>query len=948
MVMRYSYLRLVAFLGAAGACAFVAVPSLAYWNDNFLDLYPEPRVLGETATASQTEPVNRVEENASTDTQVVVTPPVSKVQITNLAVRDITSSDAVISYLTDVAVGTDLGYAPASTGEWVWGGGNILVTAHEISFENAFQPNTTYYYRARVRDGSGNLITQTAVQKFTTLSKITPQPLPAVPTDIVRRDASVSSGMESLKRAEKIIENNAVLKPKSTQSATRIDSIKNFIAFGTVGTEKLGAGERAGVVSSFTEAFGRTPETASDWDDAVRIASGRFPGQKNAAREKLAERKFREIYKRPPNRTESKHDDAAVVVMAYGLRPAERNLASETAAIGTFRAVYGKAPTAASDWDTVRAIAYSGASRELKKTNAVPDSDHDGLSDADEATYGTDASNPDTDGDGYSDGTEVLNSYNPKGPGKLAEVVKDDKEEGEGSETVGQLVVTLAPAPVNPISGLHAAGTTDKVVAAFRFSASGEAFSVKKLTLVPYVMGAVSDASNDRIAKLSVRYPSITGRVTVSPKISLRGTLAVVDLSADPMRVPTNGSVNLEVLVDWAPFTLLDGTEREQIAFGIDADNGLGNNVAVGVQSGGTDNTWQESDVTANSQQVLRTVLSVTAGTGTPNQTSRARQSDQKVWSGFLWSSSPTTVPMLRGSIKAPDATLTGWDTVGFVAQAISPIGVSGNKSVEFTQDNASAVNDHGYVDFGENVDLAHYSRLSFWIRVTSALPTKPPGDFSVSWSTEADTVDDGQLRLGMFGTYSLPELQTNYWQYVDIAVPNLDPKTRYVTFNIAAHPEPGAKIWIDELRLYNDSLTLLVVGNLNQESAVGLPFYLKSLNSTVLAFGAAEDISSAQTKARLIPGSGVDVSAVTLYGSVNASIDPANLDVTTNTLDLVANMPGQDDILGVYVRTSMVGGGGDVLWYDQSDGLGGDNAPAYDVVNPTSTTIGFQNFYLP
>ena len=49
--------------------------------------------------------------------------------------------------------------------------------------------------------------------------------------------------------------------------------------------------------------------------------------------------------------------------MAYGLRTATRNLNSEKAAIKSFKAIFGKAPTTASDWDAVRAIAYSGAKR---------------------------------------------------------------------------------------------------------------------------------------------------------------------------------------------------------------------------------------------------------------------------------------------------------------------------------------------------------------------------------------------------------------------------------------------------------------------------------------------------------------------------------------------------------------------------------------------------------
>lgn len=41
------------------------------------------------------------------------------------------------------------------------------------------------------------------------------------------------------------------------------------------------------------------------------------------------------------------------------------------------------------------------------------DSDQDGLSDEDEAKYGTDPRNPDTDNDSYRDGSEVSSGYNP-------------------------------------------------------------------------------------------------------------------------------------------------------------------------------------------------------------------------------------------------------------------------------------------------------------------------------------------------------------------------------------------------------------------------------------------------------------------------------------------------------------------------------------------------------
>jgi hypothetical protein len=48
------------------------------------------------------------------------------------------------------------------------------------------------------------------------------------------------------------------------------------------------------------------------------------------------------------------------------------------------------------------------------------DTDGDGLTDGEEVKiYGTDPLKADTDGDGYSDGEEVKKGYNPNGPGKL-------------------------------------------------------------------------------------------------------------------------------------------------------------------------------------------------------------------------------------------------------------------------------------------------------------------------------------------------------------------------------------------------------------------------------------------------------------------------------------------------------------------------------------------------
>lgn len=47
------------------------------------------------------------------------------------------------------------------------------------------------------------------------------------------------------------------------------------------------------------------------------------------------------------------------------------------------------------------------------------DDDEDGLTNEEEARYGTDPQSPDTDDDGYLDGAEIDAGYNPNGPGRL-------------------------------------------------------------------------------------------------------------------------------------------------------------------------------------------------------------------------------------------------------------------------------------------------------------------------------------------------------------------------------------------------------------------------------------------------------------------------------------------------------------------------------------------------
>lgn len=139
-------------------------------------------------------------------------------------------------------------------------------------------------------------------------------------------------------------------------------SIAQFIREGTPTTKKLGAGERAGVINSYYQAFNKLPKTLEYWSDIIKIANGRWPKEMSKAAENKAKIEFKKVYKREAEMSKP-NDNAAVSVMAYGLRPAKRNTNSEKAGSKIFKAIYKKSPQTALEWDIVRAIAYSGAKR---------------------------------------------------------------------------------------------------------------------------------------------------------------------------------------------------------------------------------------------------------------------------------------------------------------------------------------------------------------------------------------------------------------------------------------------------------------------------------------------------------------------------------------------------------------------------------------------------------
>lgn len=172
---------------------------------------------------------------------------------------------------------------------------------------------------------------------------------------------------------------NVIEKAEAKLKQVEKAKVDNFITYGTKLTLKLGAGERAGVLRSFSAACdGKLPITEAEWEAALRIANGRFPSLKDCTATKdRAFTNFELVYKRDAD-LKNPNDAAAINIMQFGLLPTKQVKQKdgtyktvpnrdvdkrEKPALKTFHKEFGYFPNKVTAWNVLKAIAYSGAVR---------------------------------------------------------------------------------------------------------------------------------------------------------------------------------------------------------------------------------------------------------------------------------------------------------------------------------------------------------------------------------------------------------------------------------------------------------------------------------------------------------------------------------------------------------------------------------------------------------
>jgi hypothetical protein len=142
-------------------------------------------------------------------------------------------------------------------------------------------------------------------------------------------------------------------------------SLKNYLAYGTESTLRLGEGQRAATVINYTNIKGDIPQTESDIEDVLKIANNIVPLIRNPE----LEPKFLGNYYRLNNIIKenniTKIDENNLILelnqflrFSYGVLPMERSIAREKWAIELFVKNYNKLPQTDGDWRIVNSWAY--------------------------------------------------------------------------------------------------------------------------------------------------------------------------------------------------------------------------------------------------------------------------------------------------------------------------------------------------------------------------------------------------------------------------------------------------------------------------------------------------------------------------------------------------------------------------------------------------------------
>ena len=360
--------------------------------------------------------------------------------------------------------------------------------------------------------------------------------------------------------------------------------------------------------------------------------------------------------------------------------------------------------------------------------------------------------------------------------------------------------------------------------------------------------------------------------------------------------------------------------------------------------SSGPLTTTVASNLNGNTFKVYRTSLSATKGSvasdGVGIDNTVVRNSNQAIAQIKLVANSA-----YNAKIRVPLTTLTTAATNTSASSTIDnteatvTVPASTGASTKWTLKGTTEIATAGIgFDTGDTTTLKNaagsivYDRISFWIRSDVDLSTSV-----LNISTAATNASGANTTaLDLTGATTAAR-----WYFIDAALPTPATSDRWVVLKLstAGSLVNNSVVYIDQLKLYNDSINFDISGNLaaSYQTSMALPFYLKDASGVTKATGYFAGTASGAPTA----------GTVTLFPDSEIAIGSADQTYTlyTNTSTLMLVDAGSVDGLHVNLDLGTASAAGDFKWYDGATAQDGTSNYITWVLGPT-TPINFDFAY--
>jgi hypothetical protein len=316
---------------------------------------------------------------------------------------------------------------------------------------------------------------------------------------------------------------------------------------------------------------------------------------------------------------------------------------------------------------------------------------------------------------------------------------------------------------------------------------------------------------------------------------------------------------------------------------------------------------------TSNTHMWSRTSLDLSSTTQGATS-SRVRNADDKIATLTFVSGTPSSAA-LRGALQINDEAIGSWAAT----DADNTAAVDGTNKVDGTNSiqavsGANAVAVLAYDTGASSAGLENFSRVSAWVRIVG---TAAAGVGDVTFA-----IDDHALLASPQKEVAVATASTSAtWYYVDFALTSMASTSRYVGVKVtAAGAGETVTVNVDNVRFYNDSVTVTLTGNL----LASLGSHTKAVNlkdsSGVIKMIGYANTTVQNTAAVTLTVGGDAGSAQSTAGDINVASSGTALNLILSSVDhVLVDVGAAAEAFTTTINLGSATSTGDIRWYDSA-----------------------------